>query len=195
MRTMSADMLAALQSSQLNPALFVEMHFVSSVVYAWSGLGTISWNGHSWQGVGALGSVSTIAEGGVVEAKGLVLTLSGIDVSMLANVLQEFRVGAPVVVNLGLFDSGGTLIASPITSWAGRMDQPTIDVGAETATISINCENRLLELNVASDKRYTNEQQIADHPLDEAFKFVAGCQQRQISWGRIPSLVHNPIFS
>jgi len=32
-------------------------------------------------------------------------------------------------------------------SWAGRTDQPTIEMDGSTATISINCENRLVEMN------------------------------------------------
>lgn len=192
---MSSDMLAALQASQLNPALFVELHFVTGVAYLWSGSGTISWNGHSWLGVGALGSVSTISEGATVEARGIALTLSGIDTAILADVVQEFQTGAPALVYLGLFDSGGTLIASPITSFSGRMDQPTIDVGGDAATITINCESRLLEMNVAVGRRYDPVDQALDFPGDEGFKFIPGVQERQIFWGRIPSLVNNPIFS
>jgi hypothetical protein len=192
---MSGAMLTAFQSGQLNPALFVEAHFVTGPIYLWSGSGTISWNGQTWQGVGSLGSVSTIAEGSTVEAKGIVLVLSGIDTSILADVLQEFQTGAPVLVYLGLLDDAGTLIASPITSWSGRMDTPTIEVGAETATVSINCEHRLIELNIAVDRRYNQIDQGIDFPGDNAFNFVPSVQEKQIFWGRLPSLANNPLFN
>jgi len=141
--------------------------------------------------VGSLGSISTIEEGSTVEAKGVTLTLSGIDATLLTGILTEFQVGLPVLVYLGLFDSSGSLIADPIVSWAGRMDQPTLDVDGTTATISIACENRLVDMNVAVDRRYTNEDQQLDHPGDRGFEFVNSIQEVMLYWGRSPSSHNN----
>lgn len=188
-RSMSSAMLTAIQATELRPALFVEAHFATGVAYIWSGYGTISWNGQSWLGVGSLLGVSVIDESVTIEAKGITLTLSGIDQSLLADALQEFQVGAPALVYLGLFDgstSPPTLIADPITSWAGKMDQPVIDVGGESATIAINCENRLLLMNVASDHRYTL-QDPGITPGDLGFSFVDSIQSMQIYFGRVPA--------
>jgi hypothetical protein len=190
-RDMSAGFLDAITSQKIRPALFVEAHFVSGPSYLWSGLGTISWNGHDWLGVGSLGSISTIEEGAAVSAKGITLMLSGIDASLLAGVLLEFQVGLPCLVYLGLFDSADNLIADPIISWAGRMDQPTIELDGQTATISINCENRLVEMNVPVDRRYTNEDQKRDHPEDRGLEFVASIIDAMVYWGRSPSSANN----
>src|SRR5690242_15172205 len=190
-RQMSGDFLAAITSQKIRPALFVEVHFVSEVTYVWSGLGTISWNGHDWLGVGSLGEVSVIEEGTTIEAKGITLKLSGIDPTLLSGVLTDFRVGLPALVYLGMFDEGGSLITDPIISWAGRTDQPTIEMDGSTATISINCENRLVEMNVATDRRLTNEDQQLDHPGDRGLEFTSSIQDCQIFWGRSPSSHNN----
>ena len=186
-RTLTVPFLAATQATLLRPALFIEAHFTSGPLYAWSGFGSITWNSQTWTGIGTLGSVSTIEEGSTVEAKGITLTMSGIDATLLADVLGEFQVGLPAIVSLGLFDSTGALIADPVTSWSGRMDQPTIDVDGTTATIAINCESRLLDMNVAVDRRYTNEDQQLDHPGDRGLEFVNSIQEVVIYWGRSPS--------
>ena len=186
-RTLTAPFLAAIQATLLRPALFIEAHFISGPLYVWSGFGSITWNSQTWTGIGTLGSVSTIEEGSTVEAKGITLTMSGIDATLLADVLGEFQVGLPAIVSLGLFDSTGALIADPVTSWSGRMDQPTIDVDGTTATIAINCESRLLDMNVAVDRRYTNEDQQLDHPGDRGLEFVNSIQEVVIYWGRSPS--------
>ena len=194
-RPMSGAMLSAIQASALYPIIFVQMQFVTGTVYMWTGSGTISWNGQTWAGVGSLGNISTIDDNSTVEAKGVTLTLSGIDSGLLADIVQEFQIGAPVLVYLGLYDvstSPPNLISSPITSWAGRMDQPTVDVGGTTATITIACENRLIEMNVAVDRRYCQADQSIDYPGDLAFQFVAGVQEQQISWGRIPTPTTGP---
>lgn len=192
-RPMSSAMLAAIQAPQLNPAIFVEAHFSTGIVYIWSGTGTVSWNSHSWIGVGSLGSVSTIDEGSDVQARGVTLSLSGIDTSLLADAIQGIQIGLPVIVYLGLFTAGSppSLIADPVSAWAGRMDQPTVDVGGETATISINCESRLLDMNVAIDRRYTHDDAQIDHPGDLGFQFVTSIQEMNVYWGRTPSSSNN----
>lgn len=190
-RTLTLAQVAALESSVLRPAIFVEANFTSGPLYVWSGVGNITWDGHTWVGVGSLGSISTIEEGATVEAKGITLGLSGIDSSLLTGILNEFRVGLPVLVRLGLFDGDGNLIDDPIVSWAGRMDQPTLDISGETASISINCENRLVEMNVAVDRRYTNEDQQRDYPGDRGMEFVPAIQEVMVYWGRSPSSSNN----
>lgn len=186
-RSMTAGMSSEIGGTLLRPAFFVQIQFGSETVYLWTGTQNIAWNGQTWLGVGALGSISTVEEGSNVEAKGVTLTLSGFDATLLTDVLVDFRLGLPVVVYLGLFDATGALIPDPITSWAGRTDQPTVEVTGETASISINCESRLLSMNVAADRRYTNDDQQIESPGDEGFKFVAGIAEMQIYWGRTPT--------
>jgi hypothetical protein len=151
----TAEFIAAIESGMVRPALFVEANFTSGPIYVWSGRGTVTWNGNDWLGAGSLISVSTVEEGSTVEARGTTISMSGIDVTLLTGILTEFQVGLPVTVWLGLFDEASTLIPNPVISFAGRMDQPTIDVGGTTATISINCESRLLDMNVSVERRYT----------------------------------------
>lgn len=186
-RSMSADFLEAISSQKIRPAIFVEAHFTSGPAYMWTGVGTLSWNGHDWLGVGSLGSVSTIEEGTSVEAKGITLSLSGIDATLLTGILQEFQVGLPCIVYLGMFDSSLALIDDPLISWAGRMDQPTVEMDGTTASISINCENRMVEMNVAVDRRLTNEDQQRDNPGDRGLEFVNSLQETVLYWGRSPS--------
>ena len=190
-RQMTAACAAAIQSAALRPALFVEAHFTSGPIYVWSGIGSLSWNGKLWMGVGSLGNVSTIEENSTVEAKGITISLSGIDPTLLEGILLEFQVGLPAIVTLGFFDAAGVLIPDPVCCFAGQMDQPTLDVTGTSATISINCENRLIEMNVAVDRRYTNEDQQRDNPGDRGLEFVNSIQEAQIYWGRTPSSKNN----
>lgn len=188
---LTGGQLAAVQSTNIRPAFFVEAHFVNGPVYLWTGRGAIIWGGKTWLGVGSLGSISTIEEGSSIDAKGITITLSGIDATLLADIMTEFQVGLPVIVNIGFFDETLTLIDTPVIAWAGRMDQPTIDVDGQTCTISINCENRLVEMNVAVDRRYTNEDQQLDYAGDRGMEFVSSIQDVTIYWGRTPSSINN----
>ena len=189
-------MLAALQSPMLWPAFFVQAQFNNAgtleTVYMWTGLGPITWNGQTWLGLGSFLGITTAEEGTTVEAKGIAITLSAIDVSLLADALQNFQVGLPVTIYLGLFDGPPSspppsLIASPIIWWQGSMDQPTFDVSGEGCTITINCERPLIEMNTSVERRYTLDDAQIDNPGDLAFGFVPGLAEITVYWGRIPS--------
>lgn len=183
--------IAALAQPLIRPAIFVQATFATATLYLWTGRGNVSWNGKTWTGVGTLGTVSTIEEGSTVEARGITLTMSGIDATALEDVLNEVQQGLPAIVYLGLFDESLALIPNPVTGFAGRMDQPTLDVDGTTATISIACESRLSDMNTPALRRYTNEDQQREHPNDQGFSFINGCQEVTIFWGRTPNSTNN----
>lgn len=186
-RDVTSDMSAALQSANLAPAVFVEAHFANEIVYVWTGIGDISWNSQTWKGVGALGSIGTIEDGSAVEAKGTTIALSGLNQELLNDALNDYQTGLPVKIYLGLFNEDDELIDSPIRSFIGRMDLPTVSVAGDTSTITISCENLLLDMNTSVERRYTNEDQRIDHPEDRGFEFVNAIQDVTIFWGRVPT--------
>ena len=187
----TAAFITALAQPMIRPAFFVQATFATATLYLWTGRGNVSWNGQTWIGVGTLGTVSTIEEGSTVKARGITLTMSGIDATALSDVLNEVQQGLPALVYFGLFDDSLALIPNPVTGFAGRMDQPTLDVDGTTASISIACESRLMDMNTPAERRYTQEDQQRDYPNDEAFQFVNGIQETTIYWGRTPNSTNN----
>lgn len=191
-RVMTSAMATAIVAGEIFPAIFFSATFATGPVYVWTGSGSIVWNGHTWIGIGTLGKISTIEEGTDVQARGVTVSLSGIDPTWLSDVLSEFKLGDPVTIWLGLF--GGSplaLLADPIVSFSGRIDKPSIDVDGQSAVISINLENRLLDMNVSVAFRYTNQQQQYDYPGDRGMEFVAGLQLRTIYFGANPNSTNN----
>lgn len=188
-RQMSSGMLTAIQAGLLRPAVFVQAQFLTGTVFIWTGYGTITWNSQNWSGIGDLLSISTIEEGATVDARGILISLSGINNALLADCLQEFQVGAPVVVYLGLFNNASPpgLIDAPVVSWAGRMDQATVDVGADQAIISIAVESKLLLNNVGVDRRYSADDSAILGSGDQAFRFVTSFAAQSLTWGRVPT--------
>jgi len=181
-RAMSPEMLAALSSSQITPAIFAQLTFASTTICVWSGIGDISWNTLTWTGLGSLLSLSPMEDGATVEARGISVVLSGLDPALLADCNSDYKLGLPARVYLGIM-SGGAPIADPLTTWAGKMDQPTVDVSAEEATITINLENLLISMNNAVDRRLTNQDQQMTWPGDLGLQFVDAIQEMTMFWG------------
>lgn len=187
----TSDFIAAVAAKLVRPIFFVEATFKDGVVYVWNGRGNIDWNGRTWTGVGSLGSVSTIEEGANVQARGATLILSGLDASLLAEVMTQYSITAPVTIYFGSFDANGALIPDPIISFRGRMDQPTLTVTGPTATLEIACENRLLEMNTSVERRYTDQDQKLIDPNDRGMEWVNALQNVTLFWGRHPTASNN----
>jgi hypothetical protein len=183
-RNIPSAMLAAITAPQWNPAIFVQMAFSSTTVYVWSGIGTISWNGNTWTGLGSLLSIGNVMEdGATVEARGIVITLSGLNSTLLPNVIGEVQLGLPVTVWLGALSAAKTVIASPLILWSGGIDQPTISVSGETATMAIACENLLVSMNVPVDRRYNAIDLQSQWPKDLGLLFVPSLLETNLLWG------------
>lgn len=182
-RQMSSAMLAALQASLLRPAVFVSIEFLSATAYVWTGIGDVTWKGHTWKGLGTLLGLPPIEDGVAVQARGTVIALSGLDPLVLGACQGDFQLGRPVAVYLGLYDASGNLIADPLVMWSGRTDRPTLTLDGETAHAEVACENRLIDMNVAVDRRYTQQDQQRDYPGDLGMMFVDSVQERLLFWG------------
>jgi hypothetical protein len=64
------------------------------------------------------------------------------------------------------------------------MDVMTIAEGADTSTIQIACENRLIELERPRKLYYTSATQQSEFPSDKGFEFVPSIQDMSLNWGK-----------
>lgn len=202
-RMLTPAMAAALCAPVLRCALLVSLQFADNTIYLWSGLGPLEWNGNTYIGVGSLGSISTVSEDSTVEAKGVVFELSGIPANLVSEVLWETRLLYTAKAYFALWDADGNLIPTPVLSYRGKMDQPTISDDGKTCSISIACENVLVDLNRSCYRRYTNDDQQMDlaatltrlglpaTTVDTGFRWVAGLQEQITFWGTMPSSINN----
>src|ERR1700686_3345929 len=96
-RNITTTFLNALIAPVIRPALFFEITFANETVYLWTGpVGmTITWNYQDWVGLGGALTLSPIEEASTVEAKGISISLSGIDNSQISisEVLNQFQFG------------------------------------------------------------------------------------------------------
>ena len=183
-RNITADVITEITAGRCAPIVLCEMKFSSGTVNLWNGIGDLSWDSKTWNGAGQLASISALPEGSDVAAEGLTLSLDGIPTTFIQQVLTECRQGYPVKLWLGFLDSTGAVIADPYQSFAGRMDVPTIQEGADTCKVSITAESRMIDLKRARERRYTHEDQQIDYPGDTGFENVAALQNVSIVWGK-----------
>jgi len=181
-RTLSSGMVTVSESSALAPFFLVEMYFTSGYVRVWSGLGQLTWNSVTWEGVGNLGTFEPLAETQDFVANGANLRLSGIPSDMIAIALGQHYQGRPASIYFGAMDSAGAVIVDPVKIYAANMDTMEIDEQGETCSIIIRIESEAVSLKRAREWRYTHEDQQIDYPGDLGFEYVASLQDKDIIW-------------
>jgi len=183
-RTLDADILTELPKANIQVALLVALDFESGFVRVWSGIGTLSFESQTFNGVGHLGSIAPIQESGAaVRANAITLQLSGIPSSLLSVALGSHYQGRNAKIWLGFFTTAWVLLDCAIL-FAGRMDTMQIDEGPETSTITLTAESHLADLKRPRVRRYTNEDQQQLYPGDLGFQYVESLQNAEIAWGR-----------
>ena len=88
---------------------------------------------------------------------------------------------------LGYVMGGTNEVAGKLTLFKGRMASLVVNDTPEGSTVTIDAENRLVDLDRPSNLRYTKESQNFLHSGDTGFNRVASLQDKQINWGKTSS--------
>ena len=182
-RDLTPSMVTEVGKAQVQPFLLFEGDFATGTVRAWSGIGNLNWNGQTWFGTGSLLTITDVFEDGEVSAKGISANLNGIPSELISLALQSCRQGSLGRVYLGFFDDSKNVIADPLLLFEGKLDIPVIDEEADTASIAISYESRLIDLERPRESRYTDEDQKREFPGDLGCAFVVALQDKNIVWG------------
>jgi len=183
-RDVTGAVSTASQSAEIAAEYLVELDFSSGFVRAWSGIGTLSWNGHDWAGVGALGSIGVIAEEEGIVATGVTLSLAVTDTALLSTALTEHYQGRAASVWLALFDTSSlSVIADPVKVFAGIMDNMQVGDAGKSGRITVNAESYLRRLDRAEEQRRTDMNQQERYAGDLGFAWVAKIQDKDVKWG------------
>ena len=183
-RELTTAMKKEVTADLVRPITLVQCAFDSGNLNLWSGIGNLTVGGVEYVGAGTLLQIGEIAESAELQANGLTVALSGITEPLISKARDEDYQGRELKVLLGAIDSEGDVTDNPVVIFSGFMDTMVINDGAETATIQITVENRLIEFERTRGRRYTAEDQKIDYQNDKGLEFVAEMQEKEIIWGR-----------
>ncbi|GGG52746.1 hypothetical protein GCM10010964_44840 [Caldovatus sediminis] len=181
---LSPHAAASATSPVAAPVVLVELDFASGPFRAWTGLGQLHWAGKVFEGVGSIGAVGEVEETVELRAVRLTLALSPVPQEVVDIALAErsFRL-RPARLWGALLDAEGAFVADPFPLWAGLMDTMEVTDGAEPR-VALTCESRLVDLERAEVRRYTDADQQAEYPGDRFFEYVPALQEAEI---RLPA--------
>ena len=204
-RDLNSDLITQITSEAFRPFFAIQATLDSTNLRLWTGLGDLSISGITYTGVGEFLSIGDLEEASDISVKGLSLTLSGIPSDLISLALNTPYQGRELTMYFGVTDlqrvfllqeNGSFLLLetdsritvgdddAPAQMFRGFIDTMTIEEGAETASISVSVENRLIDLERTRIFRYTDQSQKAVHPNDKGLEFVEDLQDKTFNWGR-----------
>lgn len=187
-RGFSTAVKNALKSQTVRLITFAELDFASGTLYVHDGIGTYTWGGNDWIGVGDFGGISSVEEGSEVSPYSLNLTLSGLDAGLVSTALTENYFMRDVNIYLGLLDEDDDLIDTPTQIWAGFMDVMSVTAGASGGdSITLTAESELSKFDRSANLRYTDTMLRKRLSTDKFFEFLKDIEGVKISWGKMSS--------
>ena len=191
-RTVPASLLTALSQPEVQPFYAVEALFddtddtrwdesgyaAENAIRLWTGYGDKTIASNTYTGSGNVMSISGFEEVADLAAKNITITLNGVDSTLVSLALSEPYQRRLCRVYFGTDDT------TAIEVFTGFMNTMSIEDSGETSTITLTVESKLVELERASNRRYTHENHVARHSGDTFFSYVADMQDKDIVWGR-----------
>lgn len=182
-RSFSTAVKNALKSNTVRIVMFAELDFSSGILYVHDGIGTYTWGGEDWLGVGDFGSISSIEEGSEVSPYSINLTLSALDTTMAGAALTEDYFMRDVTIYMGILDEDDALIDTPVQVWAGFMDVMSITAGSSGGdSITLTAESELSKFDRSLNLKYTHANQQKKDSTDLFFEFLKDIEGVKIRW-------------
>lgn len=122
-RGVSPELLAAVSGPSFHPVVMVYLDWPGEAIHAHSGVGTITYDGHSWLGVGQFGQVQVGAEAmsGLPVDFSLSLVCDLPELADYADAAIRQRAGA-IYFGATTSPGGNALIGAPVSMATGTMD-------------------------------------------------------------------------
>ena len=187
-RSITTAFKNSIKAQAVQPFFAVQLEFSTGTLYFWTGYGNITMtaggSSNNFNGLGDLLNISPIGESDQLEAIGAQVQITGIKSSIISAALGANYTNRNAAIYFGTFDSSKSVIADVYTLFKGKMDIMKIDEQAETSTITINLENRLIAFDRPKERRFTNEDQLQRFSGDKGLEFVPDLQDKEIVWGK-----------
>lgn len=189
------DLLAipddVLRSGRIGQAVLVHMDFKDSPKRWWTGFGDLEVNGHLWQGLGDLITISPISSSYQVSAEQVTFEVAATPEMLALALAAKARVrDRSVTVYLQLFAmedaeavERGQPIGSPMALYSGTMTKmPWAASGPNQRTLRVEAEGMFFRRNAAPRGRWTDSDQKARYPGDRGFERLPLYVQYEVHW-------------
>jgi hypothetical protein len=162
----------------------LKAEFDTDTVLIHTGQGDLVIGGETYLGAGTLLAISDIEDSKELKSAGVTFSISGMDAEVLGYALNENYQNRPISLYMAFVSGGTDDVDGYLTLYKGRMINIDISDDVNGSNITLQTENRLIDLRRPSNIRYTRESQQYLYNGDTSLDQVAKVSQMNIEWGR-----------
>lgn len=172
----------------------LKAEFDTDTVLIHTGLGDLVIGGETYLGAGTLLAISDIEDSKELKSAGVTFSISGMDIEVLGYALNENYQNRPISLFMAFVSGGTDDVDGYLTLYKGRMINIDISDDVTGSNITLQTENRLLDLRRPSNIRYTRESQQYLYAGDTSLDQVTKISQMDIEWGRAGGAMSNSVW-
>lgn len=191
-RPIPAPMQAALDSGKFYPIVLVHLDWPGGPIFVHSSIGSVAFDGETWTGVGALGSISLPEESQGLAASTAIFRLLGVPEEILQRLDDPIRNrDGRVLFGCVTERAGNALVADPVEVFVGYMDSMRY-----SATLQVSDTDREIvhgievtaatgpSARASASVNHSHEDQTRDHPTDTLFQLLINneAEYQSINW-------------
>ena len=165
----------------------LKAEFDTDTVLIHTGQGDLVIGGETYIGAGTLLAISDVEDSRELKSAGVTFSISGMDAEVLGYALNENYQNRPISLFMAFVSGGTDDVDGYLTLYKGRMINIDISDDVNGSNITLQTENRLLDLRRPSNIRYTRESQEYLYSGDTSLDQVNKISQMNIEWGRASS--------
>lgn len=167
----------------LAPVILLNAAFDSGNLRLWTGIGDLVYDSNTYTGAGNILGWQPIKENKDLSAKGIEITLTGLNSTILDLAHDEPYQERSLELYTAVLDSNGAVVADAYLMFEGFMDVMKIVDDGNKIDIMLRAENALIVLERPLDTKYTPEDQQREFPGDTGLNFMTDNQNKEVVWG------------
>lgn len=181
-RDLDSYLRAGAVSEEFRYVVMVHAAFPSGDLYVHNGVGTHTYDGNDYLGVGAFGSIEVIEENTTLVDSPIKMSLSSITQEVLDAIRNDDIYGRAVNIYVAALDNNDQLAGTPTLWLTGYMDAPSVNIGQDNG-VSITIQTKAGLLKRRNNKRFTLEDHQTDYSGDKFFEFLPYLMETDLQWG------------
>lgn len=183
-RGATAAAIAQMEAHQNKPFHLFKGEFESGTLYLTDALGTLTWDGQAYTGVGRFISYEDLEENtdlGVTETS---VNFTGVPDDIMSIFINENIVKRLVTIYRGFYDSSMAIVLDPFIIFKGRINDGDYSEDPESgkAAIRLRCSSKLIDFDKVKGRLTNTASQRQYYPEDKGFNFVPGLGEKIIVW-------------
>lgn len=156
----------------------------AATVRAHTGVGDLIIDGEVYYGIGNLGNIDPIANDNTSSPTEMSLTLSGLDPTLVSQVLNDRNNNKKVRIMLVALDEDDRAAAAALL-FTGKTTRQVYNHDRDNATVQVTVADRLIDWSRTATDRFTDQshRNAANSLGDRICRFLMQLVERPIYWG------------